>query len=307
MLKQRVFTTLGILLSFAIAIGGWAMVNTLMDIRSDNLMSAAGVSPILMPLQLPQTDSVYDPAHDQAYYPTIHILTEQNIVSILRNLAAPGREMPHEPTPEQIDMQEAIYIGRRWLESLNQHIEMRHDILHIYDTSAHLSQNIQRGGDGFLPPEYSFWTVTFSSRIMAVTMLINAVEGQVWRTDLTLSLHVRPTQAEFYATIIDPYDLYAAIFIPERAAVAEHWHWIYFETTTYDMINALSDFVATIGIYADESLTRFPIHGQSDAFGFRRPFAAGEGYAAVNITGPLATADAGRLFFQNFSIYLGVN
>ena len=302
MIKQRILTALGIILSFAIAIGGWALANILMDMRANNLMSAVGVSPILMPLQLPQTEVVeivygseYDPAYPIA---AVQVLTEQNIISILRNQNAPGREMPHEPTPGQITMYDAISIGREWLQFLTQYIQIHPEMMHIHDTSAILSQNIQRGGDGFMPPEYSFWTVNFYNRFMTITMKINAVEGQVWYTELQLELRAQPR----------PWDVTVPTPIFEaRDGRVQPLYFVFFETHIDAIVDALYDFVDIIGIDADEVLYR--IHSPVTtpvAIELSKTFADGAGHVTTTISGA-AVNDENMLFFHGFSMFLGAD
>ena len=314
MLKQFIFTTIGILLSFAIAIGGWVIANRLMDIRANNLMSAAGVSPILMPLQLPQAEAAHDPEQDPQQDPAItvtRLLSEYNIVSILQNRAAPGREIPHEPTAGQLTMQEAIEIGREWLIHLEQYIDFHPDLLTFHHPpDAHLSQNIQRGGDGFLSPEYSFWTLTFSNMFMTATLLINAVEGQVWRTELALSPRVRTMSSrDFYIHQEN------AIRWGQRQyplMIAPEFNVAYFEITSSNAFNMLEDFTAGLGLVTEDQYSSVgmitPIRPEEPwhrpTMHVQRFFANGRAYAAVHIAG--TTIDLDLWHINTFTMYLGV-
>lgn len=311
--KQNIFTLIGIVLSFAIAIGGWVFISGLIDIRSDMLMSASGVSPILMPLQLPGTD---DTVEEPIY--TRPLLSEQEIVSILRNKNAPGREIPHEPTNEQINMEQAIIIGQSWLSFIGQQLYTHEELFNFSDVMARLSQKQQRGGDGLLSPEYSFWTVAFSGRYINATLLINATEGQVWKTEIFLTPVATPYTRDMYLyTITNPEW--------ERASNV-----IYFETTIADMNNMLAEFVNIINVDAGEALERVeelvPIivvpprtapssagvytptpqwrHWTLSSIAVIRPFADEYAYAAVRING--SSYDSDRWFINEISLYLGV-
>lgn len=315
MMKRGIFNILGILLSFAIAIGGWVLASRLMDIRSDNLMSATGVSPILMPLQLPpQTDALLAPEYISEVS-IVQLLSEQRMVSILRNLDAPGREIPHEPTPEQITIDHAIRIGRVWFDNLLQHFDMHNYLGDFHDANAHLSQNIQRGNSGFLPPEYSFWTVTLIGRFMTATFLINAVTGQVWRTDLALSPRAIPLDWEFIEIGVDVGDIfvvnpYQPVFIQptpppylsyevpsrDRSPV------IYFNTTLADAINALGEFMDTIGMVGEAPPHWRIIESPSNVVQVQQHFAGGEGFATVSFSG--MPYDREQWSIQHFSMHL---
>ena len=313
MSKQRVFNIFGILLSFAIAIGGWVLASRLMDVRSDNLMSATGVSPILMPLQLPQADVVLAPEYIPADY-TIQLLAEQSMLSILRNLDAPGRHIPHEPTPEQITLDHAIRIGWIWFENLNRYLDMHAELLEFHDIDAHLSQNIQRGVNGFLPPEYSFWTVTFIGRFMNTTILINAVSGQVWRTDMALSPRVMSLEWEFHVIadtndviVLEPYQPVLIQptpppYLPYEVASRDRSPVIYFNTTIADAINALGELMDTIGIVAEDSPQWRIVESFPNVVQVQQHFAGGEGFATVSFSG--TPYDRDQWSIQHFSMHL---
>ena len=192
--KQNLYTAFGICLAIIIAIGGWLITSRLMDIRSNALMYAAGVSPIAMPLQLPQTnepETDNDNNNDDEYNPLIR-LTEEERISILSNRASGGRTWAHEPSPEQITIREAFAIAEEWLNFIARQLQIHEDIF-VYDNRlAWLSQNIEESA---LPAIYSFWTIVLSNRFMTATMLINAVEGLVWDTEITM---LRPFHNEVF-------------------------------------------------------------------------------------------------------------
>jgi len=303
--KRSIFTISGIILSFVIAIGGWVLAGRLMDMRSNMLMSANGISPIIVPMSVPVLN---DTEHDYEY--DFHpLLTEAGIVSVLHNINAPGREIPHEPTDEQITMGQAIDIGRTWLSFIREQLYIHQELFVFYDTRAHLSQNVQRDGDGFLSPAYSFWTVTFNGRLIDVTLLINAVEGQVWKTEISLRRFLRQVPADRYVAF-SPY-MWAPTEVPTEVVV------VYFETTVNSVYTMLNEFTAILGIDADNELTAFisvlphtlyAVEHYSftvqNTLLVERAFANDEGYAAIRIDG--STSDSERWFIHRFSMYLGV-
>jgi hypothetical protein len=112
------------------------------------------------------------------------ILSERDIVEVLRNWDTRGRERPHEPSDEQISMEEAIAIGRAGFARIGEYL-MPEVGLSINQSSAFLSQNILLDQNTFFDPMFSFWTVTFSGDdVINATLRINAVSGQIWRIDI---------------------------------------------------------------------------------------------------------------------------
>ena len=263
MKKQNVFTAMGIVLSLAIALGGWLLVSRMIDMRSDALMSAAGTSPIAMPLQLPNE--------------TRPVLSEQEIASIVRNWEAGGRSIPHEPTPEQITMEQAIATAENWLSFIGEQLNLpdgwtQPDFDDTRSISAHLSQNEQPGSHALLPPEYSFWTVGFSNQLMSAVMIINAVEGQVWKTNIQL-----------------------------ESAFA-------LEIRREDVSNALTAFVESVGIedHSEERADVFEGVGFTAVTTFRN-FANESAYAAIRIDGVPLDWDSEQWSVQRFYVHLGTH
>ncbi|MCL2285824.1 MAG: hypothetical protein FWC32_05595 [Firmicutes bacterium] len=300
MKKQNIFTVIGMALSFVIAIGGWALISRLIDIRSDALMSASGVSPIAMPIAVPVplTEETGN-GFGNGFRP---LLTEQEIVSILRNRETVGRAIPHEPTPEQIDMDRAVRTAREWLSFIGDYLYIHHGLFTFYDITADLTQNQQRGSDGFLPPQYSFWTVTFYGRHATAMFLINAVEGQVWQTEISLT-NMRPmhlTRDRYHYTVV------VQGWGHEETA-------FYFETTLTGAGNMLDEFMSVIGIDAGEKqydifIPRPPLirdYWTWPTTGVRKLFANEEAYAAVRIYG--TSMDGERWYINSFTMRLGVN
>ena len=298
MVKRIIFTGIGIALSFAIAIGGWVLISRLIDINSDSLMSATGVMPIAMPISLPPQD---DPQSDLIYVQPL--LTEQEIVSILQNLESPGRTRPHEPTGGQIDLQQALEIGEEWMRFMALELNLPDELLVFENAVAYLSQNQLRNGDAFLPPAYSFWSISYSNNFIEMQLLINAVEGQVWRSDLTL-ISGRPW---FYVT-----------GEPNPPLFNDEQHirlgWFFADVGIEDISETLATFASKIGLDAAE--TRFNIvenwrSPHTDSDGLRnvrlyRMFANGAAYAAVHVRGrPHYGVDMWNVF--EFSLYLGVS
>ena len=298
MSKRNILTAIGIALSFAIAIGGWALVGRLIDIRSDMLMSATGVAPIAMPIAVPSQSS------DSAAGGYIHgrpLLTEEEMVSILRNHNAAGREMPHEPTPEQISMAEAIEIGRNWLSFIAQELNIPIELFQLesYNINAHLSQNQQRSGGAFLPPAYSFWTVTVRTPVIVATMLINAVEGQVWNTEVTAVGFLEPW------TVDAPY-----LFSGEQVVAVGQ---AFLVVSQEHISGSLGAFVSYLGIAVTdgnyETIIREGMYAGAENIVMFERFADGAAYIAVHVTGtPVIDVLRGQSWIvTSFSIYVGVD
>ena len=202
MSKQRIYTAAGILLSFVIAVGGWALTNKLIDIKSDKLLSTSGVTSAsgVTWINAPIERSAATPnqnATDDSQSENLSEMTERDMVSILRSWESSGRqENPHEPTLEQISMEAAIRIGETALESLSSFIPADQLVFDKTKTKAYLSQRIPSDqNEQFLAPNYSYWEVKFEGEGIwetrrSANMRINAVTGKIWSIYIPIGPYV---------------------------------------------------------------------------------------------------------------------
>lgn len=174
MSKRNLYTFAGIFMSFIIAIGGWALTSTLIDRKSDALLSATGSVRVDVPVTLGDQSGV-----EPSYEPVA--LTEEQIVSVLQNWEADGEEKPHEPVDGQLAMEQAIDAGKDWLSYFYEQGVIPAELLEYDKTSAYLCVKQPRGQENHtLNPYYSYWSITFSSDNKRALLVINAVTGQIW-------------------------------------------------------------------------------------------------------------------------------
>ena len=198
--KQKIFTAMGIILSFVIAIGGWALTSRLIDMKSDELLSASGVTWINTP-DARLSESPVSPFSEEN--PSVNIpmlpnqnqnadmqtLSENEIISIIRNLESPAIERLHEPTADQITMEQSIEAGQKWCSVFSESGIVPAELFKWEDMriNAYLSQRLPRDqSEQFLNPIYSYWTVTYSSVYMDANLDINAITGKVLMADIAL-------------------------------------------------------------------------------------------------------------------------
>ena len=186
MSKQKLYTVMGIALSFTIAIGGWGLTSMLLDKKSDALLSAVGITHIDMAAS-PQ------PA-GQGGASTLEILREQpqlteaEIANVLLNWESSGNEWAHEPMAGQLSMEQIIEIGKAGLIYFYEQGVISTELPpYEYDKiTAYLCQNLPRVPEvQTLDPMYSYWTVSFAGESISANLTINALTGQIWRANIS--------------------------------------------------------------------------------------------------------------------------
>ena len=179
MIKKNALTALGVILSFVIAVGGWAATSWLMDMESYRLLSGRISFAVNIPLM--EATHLSNGTNNQ----DIRLgLTDSEIVSILQNWELTDNRRPHEPATGQIDMEQAIESGRAGLDFLHNHNILPAEMLEFNNVGAILSQNVPQGGQ-FLPLRYSYWQVAFRNDDYEVTVTINAATGQIWGLEIS--------------------------------------------------------------------------------------------------------------------------
>ena len=149
------------------------LTSALIGARSDVLLSVSEV----MWISAQEIPDIYgDGANARP------VLSEHEIISVLRNWNSRGRETPHEPMAGQINMEQAITLG---LAGLAEYAGILPEEWFSFSTiNAALRQN-QVDSSQFLDPAYSFWTVSFTGEHMSATLTIHAATGRIWGVDIT--------------------------------------------------------------------------------------------------------------------------
>jgi len=272
MYKQKIFTSLGLTLSLAIAVGGWVLTGALIDKKTDALLSASGVVLINVldpsdaaseqstaengssdglpeqnrdnasnglpeqngnepPSGLPQQtgDNASNTLSEQSgdepssgssartedNHPNgLPKLTEQEMVAVIQNWEIPAREILHEPTAEQIGMQDIITIGETAMAALAEYGIIPPEKLLFYkaETSAYLFQNIPHGylTAPYFAPIYSYWYVVFRGEGVNAYLTINAVTGQVLIYNITFQSKMPIPSDNDYGYIQNALDYFMA-------------------------------------------------------------------------------------------------
>jgi len=184
MIKKNVLTATGVILSFAIAIGGWLVTSWLMDTQSDRLLY--GTTSFVA--DVPATNLAHNNSDPLAR------LTKYEMFSVLTNwesnwTSGTPRRL-HEPALGQINMEQAITSGREGIDFLYENNILPQELLTFANARAYLMQNVSDDED-LLPTMYSFWEVRFTSDHLEIQMTINAVTGQIWAMRINVLLLMR--------------------------------------------------------------------------------------------------------------------
>lgn len=182
MRKDKIYTLLVFCLSFSVVFGGWFLTKELLHSKEKEMLSAKGQI-VLENTKAEGKENA--PAAQEDFVP--QVLSEDQIAEILAVWEAGGREIPHEPMAEQMNMEQAIEAGEKWITSLAEKEILPADLL-IYsfrDTSAVLCTL-----DSAVSLEkswISYWMITYTGDNVKLVLKIHAATGQVWKADISMS------------------------------------------------------------------------------------------------------------------------
>lgn len=179
--RHGIFSALGIVLSLAIAFLGWILVNTLLNRQETMLLTAGSFN-----------DSS---TNAEALATNAEVRLEEEVMAkILTNWNTFGSNArPHEPVNGQLNMEQAITEANNGLAYLSRKGVIPKDILEegFVRTKASLMENLPTI-DKYtnivdkkeLPPEYSYWNISFSNEKIDIMVTLNAVTGKMWSVDI---------------------------------------------------------------------------------------------------------------------------
>jgi len=297
MAKKNIFTAAGIILSFAIAIGGWIAASRLMGIESDRLLSATTSVSVEIPVF-------------ETEYVSIDVsrgLTEHEMISVLRHWENTDNMRMHEPAAGQITMEEAFMVAREGVAFLHEQNILSPMIFHS-PTRADLRQNITPN-EPFRPLRYSYWTVYFASEYFDVRFIINAVTGQIWRIEIDV-IQRRPR--EFVSQVEIPISSdgfrYTLSTFLSMSEIDHDMNEIQTQEAIDELIPGVTVLAPPLSLSRPEFIYTIDVGGT--ALLARYSFAGGNAAAIMSVTGTRARHQTGwdsvhdALHFSNLSIKL---
>ena len=182
MRKDKIDTLLVFCLSFTVVFGGWFLTKGLLHCKENEMLTAKG----RIVLDNTKADGEENnPAMQEDFVP--QVLSEDQMAEILTVWEAGGREILHEPMAGQMNMEQAIEAGEKWITSLADNYVLSADFIEysFRDTSAVLCSL-----DSFASLEeswISYWKITYTGDDVKIVLKLHAATGQVWKADISVN------------------------------------------------------------------------------------------------------------------------
>lgn len=172
--KGKIYTLLVFFLSFTVVFGGWFLTKGMLNWKEAEILDAKGQLSMNVPDVSIQGDFEGK------------VLSEETMAEVLTVWEAGGREVFHEPMAGQMNMEQAIKVGRDWIATLAENnilpadlmgcsFESTNAVLCTLDSPVSLEKSI-----------ISYWTVTYKVDGVVIILKIHAASGQVWRADISM-------------------------------------------------------------------------------------------------------------------------
>lgn len=192
MRKSRIYTTAMFLLAVCIIFGGWFMTARLLRVREEKFLDSTGrievqsAETALFSDSGQNTQTEEKEGHEEFCGRT---MTEYTRALVLAIWEYGGNEVPHEPLYGQMDMEQAIDAGKKWIENMavqgvftDELQEDEYDTvkasLFTLDTPLIIS-DLDRS-------MYSYWKVQFIRNDVTVELTIHADSGEIWEAGISV-------------------------------------------------------------------------------------------------------------------------
>lgn len=186
--KEKVYTLLTLALSLMVMIAGWVFTKSMLRQKEASMLAQRGKLYVEGP-NLGVFDDDPDIVPDGSDYRNILTekhLSEMEMGEILAVWEMGGKELPHEPKAGQLDMEQAIDVGKNWVASLAEQGIVPQELIGdgYGNVSAKLlSLETKTGLDEIM---LSYWSVQFTEGDNVIRLTIHAVCGEIWRANITM-------------------------------------------------------------------------------------------------------------------------
>ena len=192
MRKSKVYTSAMFLLAVCIIFVGWFITVRLLRRRVEKYIASTGRVEMQMAETALFADSERDAQKEEAAGQEEfrrQVMSEYTRALVLAVWEYGGSEVPHEPLPKQMNMEQAIDTGKKWIENMAAHgvfiDELQEGESDMVSASLFTLDTPLIVGD-LDRSMYSYWKVQFIKSDAEVELTIHADSGEVWMASISV-------------------------------------------------------------------------------------------------------------------------
>ena len=192
MRKSRIYTTAMFLLAICIIFVGWFITVRLLRHRAEKFIASTGRVEMRMAETALFTDSEQVAQNEEATGQeefSGQVMSDYERVLVLAVWEYGGNEVPHEPLPKQMNMEQAINAGKKWIENMaaqgvfaEELQENEHDMV----SAGLFTLNTPLIVGDLDRSMYSYWKVQFIKSDAIIELTIHADSGEVWMATISV-------------------------------------------------------------------------------------------------------------------------
>ncbi|MCI8801426.1 MAG: hypothetical protein HFH88_16705 [Lachnospiraceae bacterium] len=215
MSKRKPYALIALfLLSFGVVIGGWFLTEELLLQRQEEFLERTGriarhtgMPSALQPEETAPFSSNQpgEPGGDLAEGSLFEgqPLSEEMMAEVLSAWESGGNELPHEPRKGQINMEQAIDIGKEWIAVMAECGIAPEGLAECdFDkVAARLcTLDTQVSFDDSL---LSCWLVQYTENDLVVSLTVHASSGKIWKASLSMKERDRASNESSYEEMLE--------------------------------------------------------------------------------------------------------
>lgn len=183
--KGKIYTVVMVAVSLCIVFGGWFLTKELLNRREREFLGGSGA----VALRSSQTGLLAQKeADEEASAFKEQEIPEEQMQEILLLWDLGRKEMPHDPKDGQMNMEQAIEAGKKWIAVLAEHEVVPYELINgDFDRITAQLGTVEAETETDLDERLlSRWVLEYRKDDVDINLTIHAMSGEVWYASVSL-------------------------------------------------------------------------------------------------------------------------
>lgn len=172
--KEQSFSVFALIGCILLIFGGWCIINMQIENNEDAYFSKMGQTYMYLP---EQENEIKNEEEKDSF--SGKDLSESEIEQLVKVWKSSIKEIPHEPLPGQMNMEQAIETGKEWISMIaSDNILFSADSIQDFDKIT--AKLCMVDHEGLSDDMVSFWNISYKNEYVRIILKIHALSGNIW-------------------------------------------------------------------------------------------------------------------------------